>query len=59
MIITSGRIIWMKKWQVECMDGTNFKIFMPNENHIYMDESYKNDGIFGWRWNMNELLDDK
>jgi hypothetical protein len=29
------------------MDGTNFKIVMPNENHIYMDESYQNDGIFG------------
>jgi hypothetical protein len=40
------------------MDGTNSKIFMLDENHIYMDESYKNDEIFQWAWNMNELLDD-
>jgi hypothetical protein len=42
------------KW----MDGTNSKIVMLNENHIYMDENYKKDEIFGWMWNMNELLDD-
>jgi hypothetical protein len=43
--------------KLKCMDETNSKIVMPNENHIYMDESYKNDEIFGWRWSMNELLD--
>jgi hypothetical protein len=31
----------------KCMDGTNSKIVMLNENHIYMDESYKKDEIFG------------
>jgi hypothetical protein len=40
------------------MDGTNSKIVMLDENHIYMDENYKNDEIFQWVWNMNELLDD-
>jgi hypothetical protein len=30
-----------------CMDGTNSKIVMTNENHISMDESYKKDEIFG------------
>ncbi len=40
------------------IDGTNSKIVMPDENHIYMDESYKKDEIFGWTWSMNELLDD-
>jgi hypothetical protein len=29
------------------MDGINSKIVMPNENHIYMDENYKKDEIFG------------
>jgi hypothetical protein len=29
------------------MDGTNSKIVMLNENHIYMDENYKKDEIFG------------
>jgi hypothetical protein len=29
------------------MDGTNSKTIMPDENHIYMDESYKKDEIFG------------
>ncbi len=24
--------------KLKCMDGTYFKIVMPNENHIYMDE---------------------
>jgi hypothetical protein len=32
--------------KLKCMDG-NSKTIMPNENHIYMDESYKNDEIFG------------
>ncbi len=43
---------------LKCIDGINSKTVMPNENHINMDESYKNDSIFGWTWNMNELLDD-
>jgi hypothetical protein len=29
------------------MDEINFKNIMPNENHMYMDESYKMDEIFG------------
>jgi hypothetical protein len=36
---------------LQCMDGTNSKIVM-------LDENYKNDEIFEWAWNMNELLDD-
>ncbi len=42
----------------KCMDGINSEIVMSNENHIYIDDSYKKDEIFGWTWNMNELLDD-
>jgi hypothetical protein len=26
---------------LKCMDGTNSKTVMPNESHIYMDETYK------------------
>jgi hypothetical protein len=33
--------------KLKCMDGTNSKTIMPNEKHIYMDESYKMDEIFG------------
>jgi hypothetical protein len=40
------------------MDETNSKIVMLDEDHMYMDENYKNDEIFGWMWSMNELLDD-
>jgi hypothetical protein len=29
------------------MDGINSKTIILNENHIYMDESYKKDKIFG------------
>jgi hypothetical protein len=29
------------------IDGTNSKIVMSNENHIYMDENYKEDENFG------------
>jgi hypothetical protein len=39
------------------MDGINSKLIMSNENHMYMEENYKNDEIFGWMWSMNELLD--
>jgi hypothetical protein len=34
-------------YTLKCIDGINSKIVMPNENHIKMDESYKNDSIFG------------
>ncbi len=44
--------------KLKCMDGTNSKTIMLNENHIYMDESYKNDEIFGWTWNVNEIFDE-
>ncbi len=44
--------------RLKCMDGINSKTIMLNENHIYMDENYKKDEIFGWTWSMNELLDD-
>jgi hypothetical protein len=33
--------------KLKCMDGTNSKTIMTDENHIYMDESYKKDEIFG------------
>ncbi len=55
MIITSRWIIQMK--DLSCMDETNYKTIMLDENHMYMDESYKNE-IFGWMWNMNDILDD-
>jgi hypothetical protein len=29
------------------MDGTNSKTIMLDENHMYMEEGYKKDGIFG------------
>ncbi len=29
--------------KLKFMDGTNSKIVMSDENHIYMDESYKKD----------------
>jgi hypothetical protein len=32
---------------LKCMDGTNSKTIMPYENHVYMEESYKKDEIFG------------
>jgi hypothetical protein len=32
--------------RLKCMDGTNSKTIMLDENRIYMDESYKNDEIF-------------
>ncbi len=44
--------------RLKCMDGINSETVMSNENHIYIDDSYKKDEIFGWTWNMNELLDD-
>ncbi len=33
---------------LKCMDGTNSKTIMTDENHIYMDENYNKDEIFGW-----------
>ncbi len=45
-------------YRLKCMDGINSKIIMLDESHIYMDENYKKDEIFGWMWNMNELFDD-
>ncbi len=29
-----------EKFKLKCMDGTNSKIVMSNENHVYMDEIY-------------------
>jgi hypothetical protein len=29
---------------------------MLDEIHMSMDESYKMDEIFGWKWNNNELF---
>jgi hypothetical protein len=40
------------------MDEINYKIVMPNENHMYMDDNYKKHEIFGLMWSMNELVDD-
>jgi hypothetical protein len=31
----------------KCMDGINSNKIMRNENHIYMDENYNKDEIFG------------
>jgi hypothetical protein len=33
--------------KLKCMDGINSKTIMLDENHIYIDESYKKDEIFG------------
>ncbi len=43
---------------LKCMDETNSKTIMPNENHMYMDKIYKMDEIFEWMWSMNEFFDD-
>jgi hypothetical protein len=32
---------------LKCMDGTNSKTILSDENHIYMDENYNKDEIFG------------
>jgi hypothetical protein len=37
------------------MDGTDSKIVMSNENHVYMDEICKKDEIFGWMRNKKKL----
>jgi hypothetical protein len=31
--------------RLKCMDGTNSKTIMLDENHIYMDESYQKNEI--------------
>jgi hypothetical protein len=33
--------------KLKCIDGINSKTIMTNENHIYIDESYKKNEIFG------------
>ncbi len=43
---------------LKCMDETNSKIVMPNENHMYMDKIYKMNEIFEWMWSMNEFFYD-
>ncbi len=42
---------------LKCSDETNSKTIMLDENHMYMDESYKKHEIFGSMWNMNDILD--
>jgi len=32
---------------LKCMDGTNSKTIIPDENHMYMEKNYKKDEIFG------------
>jgi hypothetical protein len=32
---------------LKCMDEINSKIVMSDENHMYMDDSYKKHEIFG------------
>ncbi len=44
--------------RLKCVDETSSKIVMLDENHMYMDESYKKHEIFGWTWSMNDILDD-
>jgi hypothetical protein len=48
-------------WQIirlKCIDEIISKTIMSNENHMYMDESYKKHEILGWAWSMNDILDD-
>jgi hypothetical protein len=33
--------------RLKCMDGTNSKTIMSDENHIHMDERLQKDEIFG------------
>jgi len=33
--------------KLKCMDEINYKRGMLDENHMYMDDSYKNHDIFG------------
>jgi hypothetical protein len=33
--------------RLKCVDGINSKTIMSNESHIYMDDIYRNDEIFG------------
>ncbi len=33
--------------KLKCVDETNFKTIMSDENHMYMYESYKKHEIFG------------
>jgi hypothetical protein len=33
--------------KLKCMDETNYKRVMPDENHMYMDDSYKKHETFG------------
>jgi hypothetical protein len=33
--------------KLKCMDEINSKTTMLDENHMYMDENYKKDEIFG------------
>jgi len=47
MIITSRHYLDEKFNKFKCMDETNSKIVMLNENHIYMDENYNKNEIFG------------
>jgi hypothetical protein len=42
MIITSSQIVLDERFnKLKCMDEINSKIVMWDENHMYMDESYK------------------
>jgi hypothetical protein len=51
---------------LKCMDETSFKIVMLDENHMYMDESYKKtwniwmnveyEWYFGWQLEIDKCL---
>ncbi len=43
---------------LKCMDETNSKTIMSDENHMCTNENYKEHEIFGWTWSTNEFLDD-
>jgi len=44
--------------KLKYMDEISFKTIMLDENHMYMNDSYKKHEIFGWMWSRDELLDD-
>ncbi len=44
--------------KLKCIDEIISKQIISNENHMYMDESYKKHEILGWVRSMNDILDD-
>ncbi len=44
--------------KLKCMDEINSKIIMLDENHMYINESYKMDEIFGWNFHLVGCMDE-